>query len=359
MTTTSANILDNLAQIQKQDADAILAGIDSLADQITDAWQQVSNSNISIATGIENVVIVGMGGSSLGADFWHSVLFSAWKKPVTIINDYVIPSYVNEKSLVILVSVSGTTEEVLSAASAAAAANAQIVAMAAGGQLIDLANKNSWPHYQIKATKNPSKQGRVAIGYVLIGIVGILSKTGVIDFSQQQVAEIVTTVITYQEKYGQHTPTAENAAKTLAYQLIDREISLIGADFLAGPLHLATNQLHETSKTLAKYYVLPELNHHLMEGLRYPDSSKHHQLAVFVESNLYHPRNSVRLDLSKKVWEMADIDTLSLDLTEASQLTQAFEFVVLMSYTSFYLSMLEGIDPGALPTVDWFKKNLA
>ena len=62
---------------------------------------------------IQNVVIVGMGGSAIGADFARAIVESKSCIPIFVLRDYSIPNWVDEKTFVIASSYSGNTEETL------------------------------------------------------------------------------------------------------------------------------------------------------------------------------------------------------------------------------------------------------
>jgi glucose/mannose-6-phosphate isomerase len=127
---------------------------------------------------------------------------------------------------------------------------------------------------------------------------------------------------------------------------------------LAGNAHAAANQMDENAKRFAGYYLIPELNHHLMEGMLYPKSNKKDIIFVLFESGLYHKRVQKRFAVTKKVLDKNKIKYLSYQCGSTDKLLQAGEVLVLSSYVSFYSAILEGIDPTAIPYVDFFKEEL-
>src|ERR1700694_5094672 len=60
---------------------------------------------------IQNVAIAGMGGSGIAGDLALGVWRERLHHPVSVLRDYYLPGWVGEKSLVILSSYSGETEE--------------------------------------------------------------------------------------------------------------------------------------------------------------------------------------------------------------------------------------------------------
>jgi len=72
----------------------------------------------SIPGEVKNIVVCGMGGSAIGGDLLK-IFLSATDIPVYVNRDYKVPKFVNEESLVFVVSYSGDTEETLSSYKAA------------------------------------------------------------------------------------------------------------------------------------------------------------------------------------------------------------------------------------------------
>lgn len=352
------HILDSREAMAKLDEANVLGSIEALADQVRHAWQDTQALDFSLKGEVSNVVVAGMGGSGLGPDTFKQLFSDQLQVPFEIYNGYNLPAYVNQDSLVILSSYSGTTEEVLSCAQQAQESGAQIMVIAAGGKLGELAEEHNYPFYKIDPQFNPSNQPRMAIGYAVFGLIGLLVKAGLVNISDTQAEEVITTIIATGEHLTPEIARDQNRAKLLAYQIIERRPILVASEFLVGAAHAATNQLNENAKIFADYKVVPELNHHLMEGLKFPKSNDGSHYFIFFQSQLYGARNIKRMKLTQQVVENNHIETTLVELSSPTKLTQAFELITLMSYTNFYVSMLEGINPAPIPFVDWFKEEL-
>src|SRR4051812_42036118 len=109
--------LDNLTEISKLDEGKILASIEHLPEQIKQVWQQINYLAFpSDYKDVQNIVVCGMGGSALSGRIVHSLMFNNLSVSIEVVTGYKLPNYVNEKSLVILSSYSGNTEETVEAA---------------------------------------------------------------------------------------------------------------------------------------------------------------------------------------------------------------------------------------------------
>lgn len=356
---TLEKILDSREKMANIDQSNALGSIEALADQVRQSWQETQAMSLPNFKDVSNVVVAGIGGSALGPDIIKHLFKNQLTIPFDVVNSYDLPAYVNQQSLVILSSYSGNTEEVIACAHEALAKKAQILVISAGGQLTELAKQHHWPIYLINPVNNPSNQPRMAIGNSVIGVIGLLNKLGFLQISEQMIEDVIHTILKMGEGCAVEIMTDNNPAKTLAFKMFDKRPILTVSEFLTGAGHVACNQLNENAKTYADYKVIPEINHHLMEGLKFPSSNQYTTIFIFFQSALYHPRNQKRVDLTSQVVEQNDLETITVKLEAESQLAQVFELITLMAYANFYLSMLYQIDPCPIPFVDWFKKQMA
>ena len=117
---------------------------------------------------VSNLVVLGMGGSTLGAHLIKSVFLDDLKIPVEIVNGYAVPGFVSKNSLVIASSYSGSTEEVVSAIADAKKKQAKIVVIASGGKLADFAKQSRLPSLIFSTNNNPCGSPRMGLGYSVL-----------------------------------------------------------------------------------------------------------------------------------------------------------------------------------------------
>ena len=91
---------------------------------------------------IDNVLVLGMGGSGVAGDLLAVTAGPFMPVPVVVVKGYEPPSYVNERTLVFAMSFSGDTEETVDAATTAAMAGGRLVAVTRGGQLGELTDSS-------------------------------------------------------------------------------------------------------------------------------------------------------------------------------------------------------------------------
>jgi glucose/mannose-6-phosphate isomerase len=351
--------LDNQEAVRQLDKKNYYSSVEEFPRQCEQAWEEVKTIPLPPEYGaVENIVVCGMGGSGLGSWVIDSLFADRLKVPFEVVNDYTLPLSVNEKTLVVLSSYSGTTEEVLTAFEEAYLRRAKCLGIAAGGTLADLMRERNLPFYLIDPKHNPAGQPRAGVGYSIMGIVGMLAATGLVAVSDDEIKKVISALDEFSQKYSLLVPEATNLAKQIAQSLKEKIIILVGAEHLSGSLRVFRNQLQETAKNFADFYLLPELNHHLMEGLSFPKNNPQNLTFLFFDSALYSPRIGQKMTVTKDVVTQNKIPFLSYQCQAAERLSQAFEAILFGAYVSFYLAMLNEVDPSVIPWVDYFKEKL-
>ena len=124
---------------------------------------------------VENVVVLGMGGSGLAGDVMVAVAGPFVPVPMTVVKSYDLPDFVGRGSLVFAISFSGNTEETVEAAGEAANAGASLVAVTAGGELGRLAEEWGAPVVPVPDT---IPQPRAGVGAMAIPPLVVLEDIG-------------------------------------------------------------------------------------------------------------------------------------------------------------------------------------
>lgn len=351
--------LNSRADISKLDKSNVLGSIEALPLQIEDGWRQASLVELPESyKDSANIVTVAMGGSALGSTIIKHLDKQELTTPFEITHHYQLPGYVNDSSLVLLSSYSGSTEEVLAAAEDAKKRKAKIIVIAATGELLEFAKANNYPFYRIDPKHNPSNEPRMAVGYSLAGELAIFNNLGILQTSEKAITEVVTG-LTRTAKNLNPDKVDNNTAKFLAYAAFHKIITLVSAEHLRGAVHVFNNQINENAKTLTIELELPELNHHYMEALPFPTSTKEDIIYFFFQSNFYHERVQKRVPLTLHITQQEGYQSELIQATAPTKLEQVFEIIQLGAFTNFYLAMLNGIDPAPIPNVDYFKSELS
>ena len=288
----------------------------------------------------------------MGASMYsYHVISSLFKEELTVplvgVNTYGVPHFTSSNMLFIASSYSGSTEEVIHNLKDAHRKNYLCTSVSAGGELSTTAQGFGLPHYSFNPIHNPSKQPRIGQGYMVFGSAGILSSLGYLKtpLSYSFLPEIE---VRMRELY--------KLAKELVDQVLNQELVFVAADHLSGNAHILRNQTNETGKLFASYALVPELNHHLMEGLKNPSDKR--ITFIFIESDLYYPRNIQRFELTKEVVTKNNCNVLSFKAQTKTKFSQFVEMLIFGGYLAYYLGRLYNESPNLIPWVDYFKEKL-
>ncbi|MFH0854888.1 MAG: SIS domain-containing protein [bacterium] len=335
----------------------MLGSIEMLPKQIEQVLSDFNKIKLPKWKNIERIIVCGMGGSALGADIIKSIYFEELKMPLEIINNYFIPGWVNKNTLCVIFSYSGNTEEPLSCLEEARHKTQMIFAIASGGQLGEAIKNKSVNGYVFNPEFNPCEEPRMGLGYSIFSQLMLFKELDIIKIPNSKINEsskILKKIIT---NFGIMNFN-NNHAKIIAENLRGYIPIIIASDFLQGSAHTIANQINENAKSFAAYFAIPEINHHLMEGLRFP-KGKNNLKFLFIKSTLYHQKNLLRYKITENVFRKNKIKYLIYDCAEKDALSQILEILALGSFAGFYMSMLNRIDPSPIPNVDYFKEEMA
>jgi len=337
-----------IAAIDKKNA---YGSIGYFAKQCKQAWEETQQLNLSTdLKDVDNIVLCGMGGSAYAALIIKALFGKELAVPLELVNGYDIPKYVGPRTLVLLSSYSGSTEEALSCGKQAIEAGAKITGVCNGSKLGEFFKANNLPFYQFEAKFNPANQPRLGQGYMIFGHVGILAKIGLLGLG----SDAVNTAIAFLE---QKDKDAEELAKSIAPKLVEKIPVIVGSEHLSGNAHVMRNQFNETAKNFAAYSLISELNHHLMEGLNHPEQRL--LTFLFLQSSLYSPIIQKRFELTKEVIGKNNLEAIDIPASGNNQLEQMLYGISVGGYMTFYLAILYGQDPSVIPWVDFFKEKLS
>ncbi len=341
------------------DQELVLKSIDALPKQLTQSFVQTQEIDFPLYyKNIKNIIVAGMGGSRFPSLIIRELFKEKITLPYLVNDDYTLPGFVDKKTLVILSSYSGNTEEVIEMGRAAFKKRAKLTGITSGGELASFLKQVAVPRYIFNPGYNPSKQPRIGFGYMVGGHLGFLVKLGFLKEKKEKIAAATEKLFSLIKVFKKSVPEKENPAKRLAKKLYQKYPYYIVSEFLTGVGNAVANQTNETAKTISSFRVIPELNHHLMEGLRFPKSHKKIALFVFFFSQLYSPPIKKRFLITKEVVEKNGVKTIWYQLQGKNKIEQVFELMALGSYFTMYLSLLYRQNPALVPYVEYFKNKL-
>lgn len=340
---------DHAAPDEAKDTLHIWDSVMTFADQCQQVITEMSQQTIPAACSLaDNIVVTGMGGSALGGRIIASLEREALRIPIVVSTEYHLPAFVNQKTLVVISSYSGDTEETLACFNEAVARQAQIFVITSGGRLAKLADKHHLPSYIFTPQLNPSNQPRMGLGYNIMTVLTLLARcqlvTGFSDLNRLP-------------QFLKSRLDLANTWQKLAAVIRDKIPVLVASDHLKGAAHAVKNLINENGKTFALTFDLPEANHHLLEGLGHPPAVRHLAF-LWLDSAKYHPEVHKRYAITARVVSKMGLTHLPFPVAGESTLAEVLDVVQSGAMLSYYLSQEYRVDPGPIPWVDFFKDEI-
>jgi glucose/mannose-6-phosphate isomerase len=297
----------------------------------------------------DQAIIIGMGGSRLPADILLNLFIDKFKTPIMVISDYSLPDQLlNSRTSVIALSYSGQTEEVLTAVDQANRAGAAIYTISSGGQLAKTPNA---VNIVFSTSDNSSGQPRYGTGSMVGALLGLLITINIIDVTFKEIKDSLILI-----SHG--LPALKKQIQALAKQCQNKIPILIAAEHLTGIVNLWQNQIQETAKNLAWQAIVPDLNHHLLEGLLWPKNNRQNLHFIILQSQLYNQRNQKRIKITEEVIKKQNLICSIIKVNGASKLAQVLSLLMVGGQLALKLAEANKVNPLTVPWVDYFKQHL-
>lgn len=352
-------LLDEPKSVGQLDSFGVYQSLKSFGSQFESGWHESQFVSLSFEIDdIEKIVFAGMGGSNLPAHLLLSLSPLLLKTPFEIVANYRLPQYVDAKTLVILASYSGNTEETLSCAQDALKRHCPVVVITTGGKIAELALNEHWPLIRLDDKLNHSHVPRYGLGLLSGAVLSLVSRLNQESFRHLDPKEIVHTFDRTFAPLALEINTTDNPAKQIAIKNQRQSLIIFSANHLAGVGKIAANFLNETGKLFSTNFTFPDLNHHLLEGLTFPTSFKDNSRFLLLDSSLYPEVIQKRLGVTKDVLIKQHYQLTVIKPESTNIVSQVFESLVFLVMISYYLSIVNKQDPGTNPWVDYFKKQL-
>ena len=320
--------------------------ISEFTDQLKEAIEIGNDASLSPSTKtIQNILITGLGGSGIGGKIVSQLVADTCPVPILVNNDYTLPAFINENTLVIACSYSGNTEETLSALEIALAKNAEIACVTSGGKMLEIAKEKGLNHIIIPGGKQP----RACIAYSLTQLLYMLNHYQVIDNGFE--AQLKTTI----ELLDNEEASIKSNAEILAKKLHGKTPVIYAEASYEGVAVRFRQQIDENAKQLCWHHVLPEMNHNELVGWA---GGKDEYSVVIFRNEDDHSRTKVRMDISKEIFSKhSDVNEVSS--IGNSKIERSFYLILFGDWVSFYLSVENQADPIEVKVIDYLKGELA
>lgn len=334
-----------------------------MLDDLLNFPNQLSNalaisSEINLDLGLSRPVsflVIGMGGSGIGGEIAQTISNYQNGPQILISKDYKIPNYINKNTVVVAVSYSGNTEETLNAVNIAVKNGCNPICITSGGELGKIAKNKNFPLVKVPEGLQP----RVALGYLSVPILAAFKDNGFDINLEKTIGEAVAITSESVEQFKPENDDENNPAKKIARALYKKIPIIYGT---SGIGEVAARrwkcQINENSNSPAFYSVFPELDHNEINGWDLTKDMVVDFSLIILSDKEDHPRIKKRVALTTDILRDYFADVEEISSKGISVLARIFSLIILGDFISYYLAILNGVDPTIIEKIESLKTQL-
>ncbi len=310
---------------------------------------------------IDTIIIGGMGGSAIGGAVLRDLLYTTeglQHFEIHVHRNYDRPPICSERTLGVAISYSGNTEETLSFAEAIRTRIRHLICITSDGKLAQFARQHNYPLILVPSGYQP----RCAFGFLFFTLLRMLMRYKIFP---QRIEQRLNRAIEETQQRLQSLSTEYSAltAHNPALQLASKLYGKIPVIYSSASYGAALNarwraQIQENAKQLAFGNLLPEMNHNEINGWQHPPAVLQNLVPIFLKDPEDHPRIQIRMAISAEILQQYVPEVLTFEGEGNSVLVRLISLMYFGDWVSYWLALLNGVDPSPVPIIQELKKQL-
>ncbi|MGY6500910.1 MAG: SIS domain-containing protein [Acidimicrobiales bacterium] len=296
---------------------------------------------------VSNVVVIGMGEAALAGDLVRAVAGPFMSVPLVVHRGYELPSFVAPDTLVLALSVSGSTDETVEATEAAFEAGAHLVSVTrADGHLADLARSWRTPLVELHDDVGP----RLEFVPLSVAALIALEQMGFYPGGREWIEGAADQLARRRDQLSRPDQVVTRLSRG-----IGRTIPLV---YGAGPIGQVAalrwkQQFNLTAKIPAFTNFVPELCHNEIAGWgQHGDVTRQVFTQIDLRHDDEHPNDTARFAQVDEITLEVVADILSVHADGDGTLAQLLDLVYIGDLVAVDIAVREGVDPGPAPAVE-------
>lgn len=286
----------------------------------------------------DHIFMTGFGSSASVIDILKSLV----RAPIIHLQGYTLPSYATARSVVICISYSGNTEEVITIYDQAQLKGCKIMGVTSGGRLREQLFRDNHRCIRVPSDYLP----RVALPYMLFPLLNMFSRTGLCEDFKDSIRPILDRV---------ENPKIKYSAQQLANSIGTKMPIIYATDKLYPVAKRWKMQINEMANQHAFCGQIPQINHYEIEAFKSKREDVHVILLMDEEEYI---RNRLRFEKTKQIISDQGFNVTELVIRGKGRFVRMYSAIYMADLVSVYLAGILEQNPNKTAFIDIIKKEL-
>ena len=334
----------NISSLEKYDLEKMY--------KIYDEWPKIaqnsfeSNQETVNFGNVKHIVFAGMGGSGSIGDIFSSIL-SKSKIHVNVVKGYLLPTTVNSETIVIIISVSGNTEESLAIAKSALKKKCKIIGFSSGGKLFEFCKKNKIEHRIITKYHSP----RASFTAYLYTILKVIHSS--LNISKKDISDSIKELEKKGQKINSSNMNNKNPSLNLANWI--KGIPIIYYPFgLESVAIRFKSVLQENTKSHVIIEDVMESSHNGIMAWEKPSKVQ----PILLRGKNDSKKTKQRLDVFLQYFKKNNIECEEIISIDGNIISKIVNLIYVLDYAAIYLAIIRKTDPTPVNSIAFIKSKL-
>ena len=296
---------------------------------------------------IDHVVFSGMGGSGTIGDVFSSIL-SKNDIHTSVVKGYLLPKTVDKNTLVVVISVSGNTQESLTVLKNSKNSQAKFIAFSSGGMIKEYALKNKINYQEIKMEHSP----RASFPKYIFSILNTLES--IIPVKKSEVVDAISKMEVMSQRISSNNLNENNIALNIAEWITGTPVIYYPWGLQSAAIRFK-NSLQENSSL---HVITEDVIEACHNGIVSWERNSNMQ-PILIQGYDDYFKTKERWEILKEFFNSKQIEYKEIHSLNGSIISKIINLIYLLDYTSIYNSVISKIDPSPVSAIDFVKERLS
>ena len=297
-------------------------------------------------TGIDHIVFAGMGGSGALGDIFSAIL-SKTDIHVCVVKGYNLPNTVNSNTLVVVISISGNTDETIRILDLAHNQDCKLIVFTSGGKMEQVCLDKNIEFRKIKEFHSP----RASFPSFLYSILNILSP--ILPINKQDVLKSIEQLKNTQKEISSNNISENNPSLSLAEWITDIPLIYYPWGLQSAAIRFK-NSLQENSKC---HVIIEDIVESCHNGVVAWERKSNVQ-PIFIKGVDDHIKTNEKNAILKEYFQENKIEYREIISVEGDILSKIINLIYILDYCSIYKAVIRETDPTPVKSIEFIKNKL-